>query len=216
MKRFLTHNAGWKALSLAAAVLLWISVATEPELSTFVSARVEYKNLAPDVEINSDVVETVFLEVRGPSGELRGLPETRRQYAVILDMTNIGPGQHTFAIDRGDARVPRGIQLVRAIPSQIRMELERSDTRSVPVDVRFANTLPPEMHVVEAVAEPSVLAVSGPASRVAHIASAQTDPIDVRPEAGSAEYRVAAYVNDPRVRLRSAPQVTVKVTVERK
>lgn len=216
MKNFFTQNIGWKLLSLAAAVLLWISVASEPELATFISVHVEYKDLAPDVEIDSDVVETVFLEVRGPSQELRGLPETRRQYAVVLDMSNVEPGQHTFTIDRGDVRLPRDIQLVRAIPSQIRLELERGSTRSVPVEARFAHSLPPDLHVLEVVVEPSVLAVAGPASRVARIASAQTDPIELKPEAGSAEYHVAAYVNDPRVRLRDSPRVTVKVTLGKK
>lgn len=216
MTRVFTHNIGWKLLSLAAAVLLWISVASEPELSTFISVPVEYKSLDPEMEINSDVVETVFLEVRGPSEELGGLPESRRRYAVILDMSSIQAGQHTFAIDRGDVRLPRGIELVRAIPSQIRLELEHSAVRSVPVEVRFASSLPPGLHLAEVVAEPSALAVAGPASRVARITSVQTDPIDVKPEAGTTEYRVATYVNDSRVRLRDSPRVTVKVTVGRK
>src|ERR1039457_352420 len=85
MKNFFTQNIGWKLLSLAAAVVLWISVASEPELATFISVRVEYKNLSPDIEIDSDVVETVLLEVRGPSGEMGSLPEERRRYAVVLD-----------------------------------------------------------------------------------------------------------------------------------
>lgn len=216
MKRFFTHNIGWKLLSLGAAALLWISVASEPDLAAFVSVRVEYKNLSPDVEIDSDVVETVLLEVHGPSGALSSLPEDRRRYAVILDMGAIEPGQHTFTIDRGNVRLPRGVQLVRSIPAQIRMNFEPSATRSVPVEVRFADGLPPDLRVVEAAAEPSTLAVSGPASRVARIASVQIDPLRIKPEAGAAEYRVSAYVQDARVRFQDAPRVTVKVTVGKK
>ncbi len=137
MKKFFTHNIGWKLLSLAAAILLWISVAAEPELATYISVHVEYKNLTPGVEINSDVVETVYLEVRGPAEALR-LPEASRRSAVVLDMADIEPGQHTFTIDSGDVRLPRGVQLVRAIPAQIRLNFEPAATRSVPVEVRFA------------------------------------------------------------------------------
>ena len=151
--------------------------------------RVEYKNLSPDVEIDSDVVETVLLEVHGPSGALSSLPEDRRRYAVILDMGAIEPGQHTFTIDRGNVRLPRGVQLVRSIPAQIRMNFEPSATRSVPVEVRFADGLPPDLRVVEAAAEPSTLAVSGPASRVARIASVQIDPL--RHKARSRRRRVS-------------------------
>jgi hypothetical protein len=37
-----TRNVGWKLLSLGAAVVLWISVASEPELATLHSVPVEY------------------------------------------------------------------------------------------------------------------------------------------------------------------------------
>ena len=39
------HNFGWKLLSLGIAVVIWAVVASEPELSTFATAPVEYKNL---------------------------------------------------------------------------------------------------------------------------------------------------------------------------
>jgi YbbR domain-containing protein len=215
MKSFFTHNIGWKLLSLAASVLIWISVATEPELATFVSAHVEYKNLSPGLEIDSDVVETVYLEVRGPSEALR-LPELPRRSAVLLDMGAIEPGQHTFTIDSGDVRLPRGVELVRAMPAQIRMNFAPGATRSVPVDVRFANGLPEDLQVVEAAAAPSALAITGPASRVAHVASVETDPVALKPEAGTNLYTVETFVNDARVRFQDSPQVTVKVTVGKK
>jgi len=213
LKRLLTHNVGWKLLSLAAAVLLWIAVSSEPELSTFISLPVEYKNLPTDLEINSDVVETVFLELRGPSGELSGLPDARQRYAVILDMSAAEPGQHTFSIDNSDVRLPRGVQLVRAIPGQIRLDFERTSMRRVPVNVRIAEGLPPDLEIVNATPDPASLAIAGPMSRVARIQSVQTDPINVKPAEGTSEYRVDAYVNDPRVRFQDSSQVTVKITV---
>ncbi len=217
MKSFFTHNIGWKLLALGAAVLLWISVASEPDLAAFVSVRVEYKNLSPDVEIDSDVVETVLLEVHGPSGALSSLPEDRRRYAVILDMGGIEPGQHTFTIDRSNVRLPRGVQLVRSVPAQIRLNFEPSATRRVPVELRFADdtaagsaaSLTPPLSLPP-------LAVSGPASRVARIASVQIDPLRVKPQPGAAEYRVSAYVQDAKVRFQDSPRVTVKVTVGKK
>ena len=216
MKGWFTHNIGWKLLSLAAAVLLWISVASEPELSTFISVPVEYKGLSADMEINSEIAESVFLEVRGPSAELRSMREARRGYAVILDVSGMESGEHTFTIDASDVRLPRGIQLVRAIPAQIRLRVEPSASRSVPVEVRLADGLPGDLQVVEATPEPSALAISGPASRVARIRAVETDPIEVKPEAGSLEYTVSAYVNDSRVRFLGSPEVRVKVTVEKR
>ncbi|HTQ52968.1 MAG TPA: CdaR family protein [Bryobacteraceae bacterium] len=213
MKRFFTENIAWKLLALAAAVLFWISVASEPELATFITVRVEYKNLSPDVEIDSDLVETAMLEVRGPSGELSSLPEDRRRYAVILDLSDAEPGTHTFTIDRSDVHLPRGAQLVRSIPSQIRINIEPIATRTVPVQVRFAGDLPPDLRVVEATAEPSALAIAGPASRVARITSVEIDPLRLKPAVGSADYRSEAFLQDPRVRFVDSTRVKVKVTV---
>jgi YbbR domain-containing protein len=212
--RKITNNMGWKLLSLAAALLIWISVSTEPELATFVSAHVEYKNLSPGVEINSDVVETVYLEVRGPSEALR-LPELPRRSAVILDMADVEPGQHTFTIDSRDVRLPRGVELLHAIPAQIRMDFEPGATRSVPVEVQFAAPMPDDLQLVEATAEPSALAITGPASRVARVPSVRTDPLALKPEPGTSLYKVEGYVNDARVRFQDSPQVTVKVTIKR-
>src|SRR5690242_3570199 len=89
------QNFWWKMLSLAIAVGIWWVVAIEPELSTFETVRLEYKNLPDDLEISSDPVESVVLELRGPSGELRGVGEGIRP-AVILDMSTVLPGQRTF------------------------------------------------------------------------------------------------------------------------
>ena len=60
----------WKLLALMVAVVIWALVASEPELSTFTTVRLEYKNLPDDLEINSDPVSTVVLELHGPSGAL--------------------------------------------------------------------------------------------------------------------------------------------------
>jgi len=67
------HNLWWKLLSLAIAVVLWALVASEPELYEFATVRLEYRNLPDDLEISSDPVSSVSLELRGPSGELRGV-----------------------------------------------------------------------------------------------------------------------------------------------
>ncbi len=189
MRSFFTKNIGWKLLSLAAAVLLWIAVASEPEVSTFLSVRVEYTNLSTGVEINSDTAESIILEVRGPSGELRGLPETRRLYGVVLDMSDVGPGQHTFTIAGGNVRLPRGVQLVRSVPAQVRLDLERSAMRRVPVEVRFAAGLSPRLQVVEATPEPASLAITGPASRVFRVCVSRDRPH--RSEAGGGRRRVS-------------------------
>ena len=136
--RLVTHNWAWKLLSLVIAMAIWMLVASEPELSTFATARIEFKNLPGNLELASTPDTTILLELRGPSGELGGLGDGSRHPAVILDMTGMTAGEHTFPIGSGNVNVPRAVKIVRATPSQVRFDFDRPMVRQVPVTVRFA------------------------------------------------------------------------------
>jgi hypothetical protein len=216
LQALLFENFGWKALSVAAAIGLWWLVASEPELSGFATVRLEYKNLPDDLEISSEPAESVILELHGPSGELRGLGDGGLHPAVVLDMSDVEPGERTFAISGNSVQLSRGVQLVRAIPSEVRFDFERSLARDVPVHARFSGDGQNGYVVTSQKVTPAELRIVGPASRVAVIKSVDTDPVDVSPVVGSQEFRVNAFVDDPYVRFDSSPQVTVTVSMRKK
>ena len=139
--RLVFHNFWWKLLALVSAVVLWALVASEPELSEFATVRLEYRNLPDDLEISSNPVTSVSLELRGPSGELRGVGDSIRP-AVVLDMSDVQPGERTFTIGQGNVQLARGVRLVRSIPSEVRFLFERRLVRFVPVLVRIAGQAP--------------------------------------------------------------------------
>ncbi|MDR3699249.1 MAG: CdaR family protein [Candidatus Sulfopaludibacter sp.] len=211
-----SKNLAWKLLSLAMAVMLWMLVASEPELSTFSSVQLEYKNLPEDLEISSEPVPTVSLELRGSSGVLSGLSESGARPSVILDMSNVFPSERTFTIDSSSVKLPRGVRLVRAQPSQVRFSFERRLSRQVPVVVRFNGDGADGYVIAGKQVEPSMLTVLGPASHVARINAANTDPVDVSGVVGTSQFRSNAYVNDPYVRFLSSPRVTVTVTMRKR
>jgi YbbR domain-containing protein len=204
MMDLITRNLWWKLFALLIAVLLWIAVANEPELSAFVSVPVEFRHLPPGIEISSNLVESVNLELQGPSGELHNFGSTRT--AVVIDMSDAQPGERTYTISADDVRLPRGLTLVRSIPSQVHFVFELRKERTIPVDVRF--TQPPTHYEVT----PPTLVIEGPASHVNRIKAAVTDIIDTSSLIGSATYHVSAFVDDPYVRIESEPEVTVQVS----
>jgi YbbR domain-containing protein len=215
--KWITENIGWKLLAVAIAVLLWILVASEPELSTFVTVPLAYKNLPQDLEISGEPVNSISLELRGPAGELRSLGETGGlRPAVVVDMTAVQPGERTYPIGDGNVKLSRGVRLVRAIPSEARFEFERRRTRMVDVYPRFTGDGTNGYSVEHFTVEPNQLQVVGPASRVARISSVVTDRVDVSSVVGASEFRVNAFVEDPYVRFAGSPQVTVAVTMKRK
>ena len=212
----LTQNFAWKLLSLAIAVVLWSLVASEPELSTFAVVGVEYKNLPEGLEISSDLVSSLRLELRGPSGALRGLGEGGMRPEVILDMSGVEPGERTFEIGDGNVKLPRGVWQVSAMPPAVRFRFERSQTRTVEIKPRFTNDQDNGYAVAQTVVSPKTVEIAGPASRVAKVSTALADAIDIPARAGTFEYQVNAYLEDAQVRFVEVPQVTVTVTVKKK
>jgi hypothetical protein len=209
-----THNLWWKLLSLAIAVVVWGIVSNEPELSTFATVGVEYKNLPDDLEISSDPVSTVKLELRGPSGELRGVGDGGVRPEVILDMTTVQPGERTFPIGDGNVKLVRGVRLERAIPSEVRFRFERHAERTVKVTPRFTDRSGYE--IADFSVTPESLTIAGPASRVARMDTVLTDAVNIPAQAGVFDYQVNAYVDDPYVRFPAPQHVTVTVTVRKK
>jgi len=151
----ISHNFWWKVVALAIAVLIWALVASEPELSAFATAHVEYKALPDGLELSSEPVTSILLELRGPSGELRGLGDGGQHPAAVLDMSNMTPGEHTFAISGANVRLSRGVHMERAIPSQVRLTFDQRLERSVPVAVRLRGEPRRGYRVTAAVAPPS-------------------------------------------------------------
>jgi len=209
------ENFWWKLLSLGIAVAIWALVASEPELSTFTTVRVEYKNLPDDLEISSEPVSTVALELRGPSGQLNGVGETIRP-SLVLDMANARPGERTYTIGDANVKLSRGVQLVRAIPSEVRFRFEPRRTRTVPVEVRFTGEGQNGYQIAHSEVIPAEIQIVGPRSRVARVNSAVTDQIDVSNAVGVTQFHVSLLVEDPYVRIEGSPEATVQVTMRTK
>jgi len=213
--KLITRNFLWKLLALTAAFGVWLNVANEPELATIVSVPVEYSNFPEDLEISSDIVGTINVEARGPAGQLRSLHDTR--IAAVIDFANVrAPGERTFTLTRAEVDLPRGIDLVRTIPAQLRFRFERRATRAVPVNVPFSGKMPAGFSVAGVDIQPPQLRIGGPESHVLGAVKLTSDPFDLSNITGDTEQTLAVYAPESEVRILSEPRVKVKIRVERK
>ncbi len=213
------QNFWWKVVSLAIAFFIWGMVASEPEMETALSVPMEYRNLPSEIEI-SDVTPSnnvVSLELRGSSLQLRELGQNGGlRPGVVLDMSNVQPGQRTFTVGGDDVRLPRGVHLIWARPSVVRFDFDWHDRREVPVSVRFTGKIENGYEISSHTVSPEELAILGPRSHVERVATVATDPINLSGVVGKSEFRVNAFVNDSYVRFESSPQVTVEVFMKKK
>jgi diadenylate cyclase len=211
---FLTRNLLWKLLALVAAFGVWLNVANEPELATIVSVPVEYNHFPKDLEISSDIEETIDLEARGPSGQLRSLHDSR--VAAIIDFDSVkGPGERTFTVTAAELKLPRGIELIRTIPAQLRFTFERRATRSVSVEVPFSGKLPPGLAIAGVDINPPQLQIVGPESHVLKSGKLDADPFDLTNVNGDSAQTLSVYAAESEVRILNTPQVRVKIRVRR-
>ena len=215
MLGLVTHNFWWKVLALAISFAIWALVASEPELSTFETVRLEYRNLPDDLEISAAPTETVALELHGPASELRGAGASRPP-TVVVDMSDVRPGQRTFTVGDGNVSLARGVRLVRSIPSEVRFDFERRLVRAIPVQAHFTGEGGGGYVMASHSVSPENLVIAGPASHVARVQAAVTDPVNVSSVVGTSQFRVNAFVQDPYVRFQTSPQVAVTVTMRKK
>jgi YbbR domain-containing protein len=211
---YLTRNLGWKIFSIGVAMLLWVTFARDPELGALIAVPVEYKGMPENLEISSDAVNTVTLDVRGPAEKLRLF--SAAPSGVVLDFSTIlKAGEQTFQIDERNVSLPTELRLVRAIPAQIRFVFEARIQRDVPVQVRFGNPPPAGYTMKRYSVEPETMTVVGPSSRVQSVDFAVTDPVDLSAVVGETTVRVNMFVDDPQVRFAKPGRATVKIAVEK-
>ena len=214
LKRFLKTNMSWKLFSLLLSTLLWFAFVAESETAVSISVPVEFRNLPQDLETTTEVVDRLYLKVRGPSARMRS--SELAQASVVLNLAQVvRPGERTFTLDQTTVNLPAGIVLTRAVPSQIRLRFENRLRRNVPVEPRFEGPPPKGYRMARVEASPKTLPIAGPESRVQLVSSVPTDAIDLSGTVGTGEFRVSGYVSDSQVRFDGSPIVMVRVILEK-
>ena len=212
--RWLTEHFGWKILSIGIALTLWMVIVGEPEQSMAIWVPVEYKNIPSDLEISSEMPDKLRLEVRGPARRLT--PTTGTNLAVLIDLGGAAvAGERTFTVTSLNLDLPTGVQMLRAVPSQIRVKFERRLAKDVPVKIRILRMPKEGFRLKRHDLYPQSLRIIGPESRVNLVMFAETDPIDIYDVTGFAEFQVQAYLGESQVRLDGSGAVNVQVEVER-
>ncbi len=206
----LTDNWAAKIMSVLIALLLWIALVDEPEMIETVTVPVEYRNLASALYLSPDAPNRVQLQVRGPRGRLNDVSPERTN--IVLDLAAMQTASaRTFAVQEGIINLPSNVTLMRAMPSQVRVKLERRLYKYLPVTVAFEVPLPPNLRVSASTVTPASIQVVGPESRVELATSLTTEPIILTDVNLSKPIRVNVLLGDPELSIVGSAQVTVKL-----
>lgn len=173
MKKLLTNNVGYKLLSFAVAILLWIIVVNNENpmitrsfsnIPVVVTNEEIVTNKGNTYQILEDMVSVTITAQRSVMSELNA-----SKIKAIADMTNLDPYSGTLIPI--DVSVP-GYQVssAEANPRNIQVKIEMESTKTFPI-VAKSNGTPRDGYVVgELSVEPKEIEISGPESLVDSIA----------------------------------------------
>ncbi len=212
-RKYVIKNLPFKLVSLAIAVMLWWAVGRDQPIDIPMTVPLEFQNAPANLEINSDYPFQARVTLRGPE---RLLQELRlSEVHAILDLQGAAPGERTIELSPKDIHVPRNVKVIQVVPAQFHISIDRSLSRSVPVQPRVIGTLLSGYGITDVVTDPPKITIVGPERRVQAIQTAMTDPVDATGVVGTATFTTHAYVTDPLVRVQTPGPIHVTVSTEK-
>jgi hypothetical protein len=203
------RHFGLKVLALMLASVLWFTVAGEHVVERSLRAPLAVRNLPLNLEIVGDLPDSVDVRVRGSAAQLSRLDAG--DVVAMLDLSTARTGSRLFHLRADEIRVPYGIDVAQVLPPTIKLSLEKSIRRTVPI-VPSTDGDPAAGFVVGRIsAEPSTVQVVGPESHVRDVAAATTEPVDIDDKKERVRDVVTVGVSDSTVRLVEQPLSTTVV-----
>ena len=213
VRDFCTRNLKLKLLSLAIAMLLWWTVAREPEAQMLMRVPIEFYHVPKDLQFSSETEPQAQIRVRGPVHVLRELAQA--DVHPVIDLSNATAGEQTYPIRSNSIHLPKGAEIEQIIPAQLRLSFDRPLQRTVPVRARITGTLVSGFRIAAIMVEPESVQIDGPSRRVKIIESALTDPVDATGVIGTATFSTSVYTTDPLVKVNQVQSVRVTVVTEK-
>src|SRR4030095_9779155 len=171
-----------KVVSIGLAALMWLVGSGEQIVERALRIPLEFTNLPAQLELVGEPPTVVDVRVRGSSGALSRV--STGELVAVLDLRSARPGQRLFHLTGTDVRAPFGIDVVQISPSNVSIRFEPSATTQVPV-VPEVEGEPPNGYTVGTVtADPATIDVVGPATAVARLTRAITEPVSVAGASG--------------------------------
>jgi YbbR domain-containing protein len=213
LQRYVFAHFGYKVISLALAIGLWWAVSHDPVAEVEVTVPIEFHRIPTNLEISAVNIPEAQVRVRGPE---RVIHEMRPQEVhVELDLAGVKPGERTFDLTSQQVGLPRDVEVVQVVPSQVRLSFDIGASKQVPVRPRVIGTFAPGFRIAMVSAEPAEVTIGGPKQRVEAVEAATTDPVDVSGNMDRGMFVTNAFVPDPLVQIVRPMPVRVTVVMER-
>jgi YbbR domain-containing protein len=212
LRQMFTHNLGLKFVSLLLAFTVWRVITSQDIAELGFTVPLELRNIPTGVEVVGDVVNSISVRVRTSSKLIKQL--TVADMYASLDLDRASLGEHTYPLTSNNMQVPVGVEIVRVVPAHVKLRLEKTLSKNVPVKIRMQGALPDGRVFSQLSSNPSEIRVEGPESHIKDLLQVLTDIIDLSGVSTDKPFPVNLSVEDPTVRL-SRERVDVQVVLKK-
>ena len=213
LRQLIVRDLGLKLLAFALAVAFWIQVAGQPVMERGIDVPLGFENVPELLYVGGDLPDVVRVRVRGAANIVSGLQPA--DVVAAVDLAGERPGRRRlFDMFAGRVRVPFGVEVTQVIPGTIAVALEPAGAPRTVTVVPDVQGRPAEGYAVGRISvTPETVAVVGPASRLAGLTEALTEPVSIEGAFGRVRATVTVGVADPLARLRTpgSAQVTIEI-----
>ena len=153
-------------LSLVLAIFIWVSASQtqDPVRTRFLDVPLQYVGLPAEASlVKVDPRQTVQIRLEGPDSILQGY--TSNDFTATVDLSQVPFGEQV-SVDINVTMSKTGATISFITPEQVDVMLEQQVTRDIPVEIDIRGSVARGHTQGEALVEPAIIRVTGPASQV--------------------------------------------------
>lgn len=157
----LDHKWIPRALSLIAAVVLWIFVMNEqnPLAERTITLPVSVQNLNTESQIVINSIPNAQVKIRAPRLQLAEFNDS--DLKAYVDLGNLSVGKHSLPLK---ISTPSGVEVVEVSTPYVEVMLDSLVTQQVPIVMETEGILGKDVQVLSKRTIPSVILATGPSS----------------------------------------------------
>ena len=211
VKHWITHNWFLKVLSLLLAGTLWVAVASETSSEIGIEVPLEYRNVPANLEITGDTANTVEVRLRGSANLIKEV--SAKEVSTTASLENMTPGEKIISLTPENVQAPFGTEVIRINPSQVRINLEQTISKTIPVVPTTQGQPAAGFELGKVLVNPGKIRVQGPQSVLRTIDSISTVPIRIDGKRSSLQQTAGLDLPDPQLRLQDPSRVEVRIEI---
>lgn len=204
------RNIPLKITALVLGTALWFTVSGH-RVERRLSVPITYSNVPSALVLTGDQLDNVSVQVRGRDslvGQLGG--GTLR---VVVDLGGADPGANMIPLRPDQVEAPLGVEVLQVEPGTVSVELERAGQMNAIVRPTVVGDPAPGFAINRIVAEPRVVAVTGPESLLNEQVRVITERVSVAGRSGRVVQDVGVGVPDAQLRVLTPRIVTVTIEI---